>query len=77
MTLFSVYEPQSEAPDLEERADSLLFVKEGFSWPALFVPGLWLIYRRMWLELVLFLGLFLVLGWAFGSRDLGRRYSAG
>ena len=67
MTLYSVYEPPSEAQDLEDRADSLVFVKEGFSWPALFVPGLWLLYRRMWLELVLFLGLFLVLGWVFGT----------
>ena len=45
MTLYSVYEPPSEAQDLEDRADSLVFVKEGFSWPALFVPGLWLLYR--------------------------------
>ena len=57
VTLYSVYEPPSEAQDLEDRADSLVFVKDGFSWPALFVPGLWLLYRRMWLELVLFLSL--------------------
>ena len=72
VTLYSVYEPPSEAQDLEDRADSLVFVKEGFSWPALFIPGLWLIYRRMWLELVLFLGLFLVLGWVFGPSDPGQ-----
>ena len=39
MTLYSVYEPPSEAQDLEDRAESLVFVKEGFSWPALFVPA--------------------------------------
>jgi hypothetical protein len=72
VTLYSVYEPPSEAQDLEDRADSLVFVKEGFSWPALFVPGLWLLYRSMWLELVLFLGLFLVLGWVFGPSDAGQ-----
>ena len=72
MTLYSVYEPPSEAQDLEDRADSLVFVKEGFSWPALFVPGFWLLYRCMWLELVLFLGLFLVLGWVFGPSDAGQ-----
>jgi hypothetical protein len=72
VTLYSVYEPPGEAQDLEDRADSLVFVKEGFSWPALFVPGLWLLYRRMWLELVLFLGLFLVLGWVFGPSDAGQ-----
>ena len=72
MTLYSVYEPPSEAEDIETRADSLVFIKEGFSWGALLVPGLWLIYRRMWLELVVFLGLFLVLGWVFGPSDPGK-----
>lgn len=65
MTLYSVYEPPGEALDPEERAEALVFVKEGFSWPALLVPGLWLLYQRMWLELVLFVALFAVLGWVF------------
>ena len=72
MTLYSVYEPPSEAEDIETRADSLVFIKEGFSWGALLVPGLWLIYRRMWLELVVFLGLFLVLAYVFGPSDPGK-----
>jgi hypothetical protein len=72
VTLYSVYEPPSEAQDLEDRADGLVFVKEGFSWPALFVPGFWLLYRCMWLELVLFLGLFLVLAFVFGPSDAGQ-----
>ena len=69
MTLYSVYEPPGEARDPEGRAEALVFIKEGFSWPALFVPGLWLLYQRMWLELVLFVALFAVLGWAFGPSD--------
>ena len=52
MTVYSVYEPPTEAPNLTERADRLAFVKEGFSWPALFVPLLWLIYYRMWIEFI-------------------------
>ena len=72
VTLYSVYEPPGEAEDLEDRAEKLVFVKEGFSWPALLVPGLWLLYRRMWLELVLFLGLFIVLGWVFGPGEHGK-----
>ena len=65
MTLYSVYEPPSEAPDPEARAEGLEFVKEGFSWPALLVPALWLIYYRMWIELILFVVLF--------ARSLGVR----
>ena len=69
MTVYSVYEPGAEAPDLAVRADRLAFVKEGFSWPALFVPALWLIYQRMWIELILFLVAFGALQWAFGLNE--------
>ena len=66
MTVFSVYEPQSEAPELLQRAERLAFVKEGFSWPALFFPAFWLIYQRMWLELGAFLAMLAALQWALG-----------
>ena len=63
---------QSEAPDIEARADALQFVKEGFCWPAFFVPALWLIYCRMWIELVLFVVIFGALQWAFGVDKPGQ-----
>ncbi|MGC2409472.1 MAG: DUF2628 domain-containing protein [Methyloceanibacter sp.] len=72
MTLYSVYEPPAEAPDLVDRAEALTFVKEGFAWPALLVPGLWLLYQRMWLELIVFILIFALLAWAFGSSDEGQ-----
>lgn len=66
MAVYSVYEPPNPPADLNLRAEKLAFVKEGFSWPALFVPALWLIYQRMWLELIVFLAIFTVLPFAFG-----------
>ncbi len=72
MTLYSVYEPRAEAPDLIERADRLAFVTEGFSWPALLVPAFWLIYQRMWVELVVFVIACVALQWAFGLSDQGQ-----
>jgi hypothetical protein len=66
VTLYSVYEPRAEAPDLIERADRLAFVKEGFCWPALFVPLLWLIYQRMWVELGVLVVVLSALQWALG-----------
>ena len=72
MTLYSVYEPPAEAPDVVARAEALVFVKEGFSWPALFVPGLWLLYQRMWLELIVFVLIFALLAWAFGGSAAGQ-----
>jgi hypothetical protein len=71
VTLYSVYEPSAEAPDLTARADALAFVKDGISWPALFVPALWLIYHRMWIELVVLLAVFGALGWAQTSSNDG------
>ncbi len=72
MTVYSVYEPASGAPNIEARAEALQFVKEGFSWPAFFVPALWLIYCRMWIELILFIVIFGALQWAFGLDTPGQ-----
>ncbi len=35
--------------------DRFAFVKEGFCWPALFIPLLWIVYRRLWLVLAAYL----------------------
>ena len=72
MTIYSVYELPDGARDPEDRADGLVFVKDGFSWPALLVPGFWLLYHRMWLELVVFVALFALLGWMFGPGGEGQ-----
>ena len=72
MTVYSVYEPSSDAADLALRADRLAFVKEGFSWIAFLVPALWLFFYRMWLELIVFLVGFAALELAFGTSDQGK-----
>ena len=77
MTVYSVYEPSSPPSgegDAEAlvRADRVAFVKEGIAWLALFAPILWLIYHRMWLELLAFLVLFLSLPMLFGSDPSGK-----
>ena len=66
MTTYSVYEPEKPSADIAERAERLAFVKEGFSWPAFFVPFFWLIYHRMWIELLLLLVLLVALQVVFG-----------
>lgn len=52
---YTVHEPEALPGRLEERADRLRLVKEGFCWPALLIPLLWLLYHRMWLVLLGFL----------------------
>jgi hypothetical protein len=39
------------------------FVKDGFSWPALFVPILWTLWHRLWLALVWYIAWVLALAW--------------
>ena len=38
-------------PGDSRRTRALVFVKEGFCWPAFFFPAIWLIFRRLWLVL--------------------------
>jgi Protein of unknown function (DUF2628) len=40
---------------MAERAARLVFVKQGFCWPALFLGPLWLCFHRLWIALALFL----------------------
>ncbi len=72
MTVYSVYEPPVQEPDIAERADRLAFVKEGFAWPAFFVSVLWLIYHRMWLEFIVLAVVLVVLPLAFGTTSEGQ-----
>ena len=76
MTVYSVYESPTEAPDLAERADRLAFVKEGFSWPALLVPLLWLLYYRMWIEFIVLVLVYIALQVVFGSDTQGQAMAA-
>lgn len=53
MIIFTVHEPQRPGQTIEARADSIQFVKEGFTiWGFLFGP-LWLLYNRLWLAFIL------------------------
>ena len=61
---------------MTERADRLAFVKEGFSWPAFFVPLLWLLYHRMWIEFVVLLLIYIAVGLAVGADTQGQALSA-
>jgi len=59
MRYYSVHAPDDE-PDTPERYE---FVKDGFSWPALLVPILWILWHRLWLTLVYYIVFVLVVAW--------------
>lgn len=55
MATYTVHERNTGIADIASRADSILFVKDGFAWLALFIPILWMLFHRMWLVLLAFL----------------------
>ncbi len=53
MAIYTVLAPvPKDGGSLPADPMALVFVKEGFAWPAFLFAGLWLIYRRLWLVLV-------------------------
>jgi Protein of unknown function (DUF2628) len=57
MTLYTVLAPPERAADAQPDPLKLVFVKEGFCWPALVIPLAWLVFRRMWLILALYVAI--------------------
>ncbi len=66
MRRFTVMEPPPSGNAARD-ADRVVFVREGFSWIALFVPALWLLFTRQWLALIACVALEIALG-VFGAR---------
>lgn len=54
MTIYVVLAPPTEADSAEPEPDRFVFVKEGFCWPAFFLTIPWLIWRRLWLVLIVY-----------------------
>ena len=54
MRIYTVHHRQEASGSLTGLGDDAVLVKEGFSWPAFFIPLFWLIYKRMWIVLVFY-----------------------
>ena len=52
MLTFTVHEPPNPPSDRLDRAEGLLFVRDGFSWSAALFTPLWLLAHRLWLPLL-------------------------
>ena len=69
---YTIHEPPEPPADRMDRAESLIFVKEGMSWTALLFAPLWMLYRGLWLAFagyVVLLACWLAGGLAIGSGD--------
>ncbi len=52
MVVFTVHEPPSPPADRADRAEALVFVKDGFSWSAAILGPIWLLIQRNWIGVV-------------------------
>lgn len=59
MRIYTVHAPPDD-PEAEER---FLFVKDGFCWPAFFLPIVWILWHRLWLTLIGYIIFILVVAW--------------
>jgi len=71
MSIYTVLSPPPVTGDIAPDPLSLRFVKEGFSWPALFFPEIWLIVRRMWLVLLLDVLVVIIAAMSLALEDVG------
>jgi Protein of unknown function (DUF2628) len=70
MPAFAVFEPPARAGRVAtDHTDRFVFLRERFGWAAFLFGPLWMIWRRLWLVLIMYL---VVLGLIeFGLRRLG------
>src|SRR5262245_41476449 len=52
MPSFTVHEPPNPPADRIDRAECLVFIKDGFSWSAALFAPFWLLAHRLWWPLV-------------------------
>lgn len=62
MMTCTVHEPPKALADRTDRAETLVFVKEGFSWGAALLTPFWAIASRLWLFFVLYLAAMIAVG---------------
>jgi len=67
MRTYTIHERPDPAADRIDRAEGLVFVKDGFSWSAALFAPLWLLAHRLWWPLlgyVVLSGLFELVRWS-------------
>jgi hypothetical protein len=75
MPVYTVHEPPRRDDEIVAHTARFQFVRDGFHWWALLLTPFWLLRYRMWLELIVYLGL--VAGSIYGLDRLGIGDSAG
>ncbi|MBI4725292.1 MAG: DUF2628 domain-containing protein [Rhodomicrobium sp.] len=74
MITYTVHEPARPAQTIDERADQVVFVKEGFTWWGFLFGPFWLLFNALWFEFIA--ALLLSGGLAAGLVELGLKEQA-
>ncbi|MGH1352730.1 MAG: DUF2628 domain-containing protein [Methyloligellaceae bacterium] len=69
MKYYTVHQPPVPQQDRLDQADELIFVKDGFAWLAFYLPPVWMLINRLWLEFVVYI--IAIIGWVQFSASLG------
>ncbi len=56
MTVFTVHEPPQPPVDRIDRAEEMVFLKDGFVWSAFLFGPVWLLANRLWLATIVYIG---------------------
>lgn len=78
MITYTVHEPPEAPADRLDRAESLVFIKDGFTWTAALFGPFWLAAHRLWLALLGYLivyGLLHALVWMLGTGQNALSYA--
>jgi hypothetical protein len=54
VAIYTVLAPPSPSPSVEPDPLDYVFVKDGFCWPCLFFAVIWMVFRRLWLVLAVY-----------------------
>ena len=76
MVIFTVHEPPNGPGDRLDRAERLVFVKDGFSWIAALIPPVWLLVKGLWLELAIYMGATGLVVWLLTTAETNTASSA-
>jgi hypothetical protein len=77
MIVYTVHEPMPPAPTPEARAESVVFIREGFSWFGFLFHVFWLLFNRLWLEAIAAFVLLIGLGYLLVALGAGQGVAGG
>jgi hypothetical protein len=72
---YTVHEPPNPPANQVERAEGMVFVRDGFSWSALFFGPVWLLAKRMWIPLIFYVAVVTIISVVFGVIGLGGTFT--